>query len=76
MDQSRLQLALRGLEAEKSTIRIGLLGLGRDGHSAARKLARVLLADALGDEGSWEKVLMDGGATSGKALLLRYILIL
>ena len=70
VNQSRLQLALRGLEAETPTIRIGLLGLGRDGNSAARKLARVLLADALSDEAAWEKTLV-GMEESGKALLIR-----
>lgn len=71
VNQSRLQLALRGLETSRPTVRIGLLGLGRDGDIAARKLARVLLADALGDEGQWEKMLKQP-SQDGKPLLLRY----
>jgi hypothetical protein len=71
VNQSRLQLALRGLETSRPTVRIGLLGLGQDGDIAARKLARVLLADALGDEGQWEKMLMRP-SQDGKPLLLRY----
>lgn len=71
VNQSRLQLALRGLETSRPTVRIGLLGLGQDGHVAARKLARVLLADALGDEGQWEKLLQQP-SHDGKPLLLRY----
>ena len=71
VNQSRLQLALRGLETSRPTVRIGLLGLGRDGDVAARKLARVLLADALSDEGQWEKMLKLP-SQDGKPLLLRY----
>ncbi|KAG2166182.1 hypothetical protein JADG_005921 [Aureobasidium aubasidani] len=71
VNQSRLQLALRGLETSRPTVRIGLLGLGQDGDVAARKLARVLLADALGDEGQWEKMLKQP-SQDGKPLLLRY----
>ncbi|KAG9812260.1 hypothetical protein KCU63_g20573, partial [Aureobasidium melanogenum] len=71
VNQSRLQLALRGLETSRPTVRIGLLGLGRDGDVAARKLARVLLADALGDEGQWETMLKQP-SQDGKPLLLRY----
>lgn len=70
VNQSRLQLALRGLETSRPTVRIGLLGLGQDGDVAARKLARVLLADALGDEGQWEKMLKQP-SQDGKPLLLR-----
>lgn len=71
VNQSRIQLALRGLEVQRPTIRIGLLGLGSDGNSASRKLARVLLADALSNEEQWEKILVNGNGDSGKALLLR-----
>lgn len=69
VNQSRIQLALRGLESERPTIRVGLLGLGRDGNSAARKLASVILADPLSDEAQWEKTLAAGN--NGKALLIR-----
>jgi hypothetical protein len=71
VNQSRLQLALRGLETSRPVVRVGLLGLGQDGDVAARKLARVLLADALGDEGQWEKMLLRP-SQDGKPLLLRY----
>lgn len=73
VNQSRLQLALRGLETQKPTIRVGLLGLGRGGEDAARRLARVLLADPLGVEEAWERKLAGMGHGSGKALLLRYV---
>ena len=71
VDQSRLQLALRGLESAHPTIRIGILGLGREGEKAAKKLARVLLADPLGDRQLWEDKLVEAVARKG-ALLLRY----
>jgi len=71
VDQSRFQLALRGLESAHPTIRIGILGLGREGETAARKLARVLLADPLGDKQLWEDKLVEATARKG-ALLLRY----
>lgn len=73
VNQSRLQLALRGLETVTPTVRVGLLGLGRDGDKAARKLARVLLADALADEGQWERILATVNGDGGKALLLKSV---
>ena len=71
VDQSRLQLALRGLESVRPTTRIGLLGVGKNGVNAAKRLARVLLADALGQQETWESKLASED-TDGKALLLRY----
>lgn len=71
VDQSRVQLALRGLESERPTIRVGLLGLGKHGHVAARKLAAILLADPLSEEKAWETALKNG-QSDGKALLIRY----
>ena len=47
--------------------------LGLEGTIGARRLARVLLADPLGEEAEWEKVLLDFGDSDGRALLLRYL---
>ncbi|KAK3117466.1 hypothetical protein LTR53_001153 [Teratosphaeriaceae sp. CCFEE 6253] len=68
---SRLQLAARSLERESPVVRVALLGLGTNGAQAARKLARVLLSDALGEEQAWEQELVDSGR-DGKSLLLKY----
>lgn len=71
MDLSRLQLALRSLESDDPVIRVAFLGLGEKGAAAAKKLARVLVADALGAEEEWEKRIL-GDAGDGRSLLLRY----
>ncbi|KAF2718965.1 hypothetical protein K431DRAFT_340310 [Polychaeton citri CBS 116435] len=71
VDLSRLQLALRSLESEQPTLRIAFLGLGTVGGKAARKLARALFSDALGDEGYWERELLSH-ENDGRAILLRY----
>nr|POE87396.1 hypothetical protein CFP56_29985 [Quercus suber] len=72
VDISRLQLAIRGLESSTPTVRVALLGLGPGGAHAARKLARVILSDVLGDgEASWERQILESG-TEGRSLLLRY----
>jgi hypothetical protein len=71
VDLSRLQLAIRSLETNPPVVRVALLGLGRNGLRAARKLARVLLSDALGDEEAWEQAIIDSG-NDGRSLLLRY----
>ncbi|QIX01459.1 hypothetical protein AMS68_006976 [Peltaster fructicola] len=71
VDLSRTQLALKGFESDNPTIRVGFLTLGVKGAAAARNLARVLLSDALGDEGQWEQELLQAGA-DGRSLLLRY----
>ncbi|EMF11791.1 uncharacterized protein SEPMUDRAFT_164175 [Sphaerulina musiva SO2202] len=61
IDLSRLQLALRSLESADALIRIAFLGLGGNGNQAARRLVRVLLADALSDGvEQWERELLDG----------------
>ncbi|KXT11145.1 hypothetical protein AC579_4946 [Pseudocercospora musae] len=70
VDLSRLQLALRSLESADPVIRVAFLGLGASGAKAARKLARVLLADALSDEEAWEKELVD--SDDGRSVLLKY----
>jgi hypothetical protein len=70
VDLSRIQLAMRSLESEDSVTRIAFLGLGTNGQSAARKLVRALLADALGEEGEWERKLLQN--EEGGNVLLRY----
>ena len=71
VDRSRLQLAIRSLESERPIVRVALLGLGKGGPLAARKLARVLLSDALGQEEAWERELLDG-MHDGRSVLLKY----
>ncbi|PPJ52107.1 hypothetical protein CBER1_09617 [Cercospora berteroae] len=71
IDLARLQLALRSLESEDPVIRIAFLGLGEKGEKAARRLVRVLLADALSDGvEKWEKQILEGDGTG--TLLVRY----
>lgn len=70
VDLSRLQLATRSLESGSPTIRVALLGLGRNGLAAARKLARVLLSDVLSQEESFEDDIVND--KDGRSLLLRY----
>ncbi|GIZ47774.1 hypothetical protein CKM354_001085700 [Cercospora kikuchii] len=71
IDLARLQLALRSLESENPVIRIAFLGLGEKGEKAARRLVRVLLADALSDGvESWEKQILEGDGSG--TLLVRY----
>ncbi|KAF2269435.1 hypothetical protein CC78DRAFT_487054 [Lojkania enalia] len=67
---SRLQLALRGLAVQYAVVRIAILSLNRQRN--ARRLARLLLADPLGDEGQWEKKLEHEEDECGRAVLLRY----
>ena len=71
VDLSRLQLALRSLESSRPVVRIALLGLGKDGALAARKLARALLSDPLSDEEGWERKILNSMG-DGRNLLLRY----
>ncbi|KAK3623311.1 hypothetical protein LTR56_021690 [Elasticomyces elasticus] len=68
---SRLQLAARSLESEQPITRVALLGLGQNGANAARKLARALLSDPLGEEQAWEQDLLQS-VKDGRSLLLRY----
>lgn len=70
VDLSRIQLAMRSLESEDPVTRIAFLGVGTKGQSAARKLVRALLADALGEEGEWERKLLQN--EEGGNVLLRY----
>jgi hypothetical protein len=66
---SRLQLALQGLESETPKIRVAVLGL--DVPDTARKVARLLLADALERENDWEKELLKSSKYAD-GVLLRY----
>ncbi|KAK5166604.1 uncharacterized protein LTR77_008147 [Saxophila tyrrhenica] len=61
VDLARLQLAARSLEGDDPV----------SGPSAARKLARVLLSDALSDEERWEQEILES-IHDGRDLLLRY----
>jgi hypothetical protein len=70
-DRSRLQLSLRSLESGWPVVRVALLGLGRHGPAAARRLARALLSDALGEEETWELELM-ATTDDGRSILLKY----
>jgi hypothetical protein len=71
VDLSRLQLALRSLESADPVVRVVFLGLGEKGAVAAKKLARVLVADALGSKEEWENKIL-GDAGDARSLLLRY----
>ncbi|KAI5365323.1 hypothetical protein Slin15195_G048570 [Septoria linicola] len=71
IDLSRLQLALRSLESSDPVIRIAFLGLGVNGDRAARRLVRVLLADALSDGvEEWEEELLNDDRSG--SVLIRY----
>ncbi|EXJ93655.1 hypothetical protein A1O1_02047 [Capronia coronata CBS 617.96] len=67
---SRLQLAIQGLESETPTTRIAVLGLNVQ--DTARRLVRLLLADALGDEDGWEKELLQSSEDFGQGLVIRF----
>lgn len=67
---SRLQLALQGLESETPTTRVAVLGLNVQ--ETARRIVRLLLADALSDEEAWEKQLLDPEADYSQGLVIRY----
>ena len=63
-------MALRSLESERPVVRVAFLGLGQYG-PAARKLARALLSDALGEEETWERDLL-ARVDDGWSILLKY----
>jgi hypothetical protein len=68
---SRLRLALQGLESDAPVARVAVLGLNVE--DTARRLVRLLLADALEKEGRWEKQLLaQRDVDSSGGLLLRY----
>lgn len=66
---SRLQLALSGLAAQDAVTRIAVLGL--NSQVSAQRLARLLLADPLGNEEGWEKELEKAGDGNESAVLLK-----
>ena len=65
---SRLQLAQQGLQSTSPKIRIAVLGL--NAQNTARRLVRLLLADALEDEAAWEKELVK--TDNGQGVLVTY----
>ncbi|XPT03553.1 hypothetical protein M3J09_012644 [Ascochyta lentis] len=67
---SRLQLALSGLAAQDAVTRVAVLGL--NSQVGAQRLARLLLADPLGNEESWEKELEKAGDGNERAVLLKF----
>jgi hypothetical protein len=68
---SRLKLALQGLETETPTTRIAVLGLNVQ--STARRIVRLLLADALEKEASWEQDLLHTTSEDySRGLFIRY----
>ncbi|KAF2021415.1 hypothetical protein BU24DRAFT_487844 [Aaosphaeria arxii CBS 175.79] len=69
---SRVQLALRGLAARESVTRVAVLSL--NDQRSAQKLARLLFADPLAEEGKWEKELEKRVESEGgdETVLLRY----
>ncbi|KAF2626300.1 hypothetical protein BU25DRAFT_370005 [Macroventuria anomochaeta] len=67
---SRLQLALSGLAAQDAVTRVAVLGL--NSQVSAQRLARLLLADPLGNEEGWEKELEKAGDGNERAVLLKF----
>lgn len=67
---SRLHLALQGLESDSPPTRVAVLGLNVP--DTARRIVRLLLADALESEGTWEKRLSEGMDGYSDGLLIRY----
>ncbi|EXJ91656.1 hypothetical protein A1O3_00206 [Capronia epimyces CBS 606.96] len=67
---SRLQLALQGLESETPTTRVAVVGLNVQ--DTARRLVRLLLADALADEDRWEKELLHGDEDFSQGVVIRF----
>jgi len=67
---SRLQLAIQSLETESPTTRVAILGLNIS--TTARRIVRLLLADALTAEQGWEKELLSESEDFSRGLLIRY----
>ncbi|KAI9802291.1 MAG: hypothetical protein M1833_001797 [Piccolia ochrophora] len=67
---SRVLLALRSLETEDAIVRVAVFA--QDDDAAVGKLVRVLLADPLSPEASWERTLEEGQQANNGGLLLRY----
>jgi hypothetical protein len=68
LNLSRLQLAIQGLESQRPTTRIAIIGL--DVRDVARRIVRLLLADPLEDVQSWEKQIVE--AEDFQDVLLRH----
>ena len=66
---SRLQLAIQSLESRTPKTRVAILGL--DVATTARRLVKLLLADALVQEPRWERLLL-GTDEYPNGLLVRY----
>jgi hypothetical protein len=65
---SRLGLALRSLEGKDGIVRIAVLAM--DGHvQRVKRLVRLLLADPLAKQESWENELAEGG--DGDSVLIK-----
>ncbi|KAF3045962.1 3',5'-cyclic-nucleotide phosphodiesterase (PDEase) (3':5'-CNP) [Didymella heteroderae] len=67
---SRLQLALSGLVAQDAVTRVAILGL--NSQVSAQRLARLLLADPLGNEEGWEQELEKAGDGNERPVLLKF----
>ena len=67
---SRLQLAIQSLESDSPTTRVAVLGL--DVPTTARRVVRLLLADALTPQERWEKELLAESKDFSRGLLIRY----
>ena len=67
---SRLQLAIQSLESDSPTTRVAVLGL--DVSTTARRLVRLLLADALLSREPWEEQLLSESEDFPQGLLIRY----
>ena len=67
---SRLQLAIQGLESEQPTIRVAVLG--QDVPATARRLVRLLLADASKPQPEWEARLVAGDSEQKQGLVIRF----
>src|SRR2546423_5600670 len=67
---SRLQLAIQSLETDTPTTRVAVLGLNVS--NTARRLVRLMLADALTPEEPWEKQLLSNSENFARGLLIRY----
>ena len=67
---SRLQLAIQSLESNSPTTRVAVLGL--DVTTTARRVVRLLLADALTPQERWEKELLAESKDFSRCLLIRY----
>ena len=67
---SLLQLAIQSLETDTPTTRVAVLGLNAS--TTARRLVRLLLADALAPEELWEKHLLSESEDFSRGLLIRY----